>query len=110
MAQMAPGEEHAPGEPQEMEVFFLFTRAPRRRPERVERPERSPREEARKPKPKPHRGEESRQGKPRHGDGGNRKPAPKREEHVAQARPQRSEKPIDPDNPFAALMALKLRS
>ena len=63
-------------------------------------------------KPKPRRGEENRHGKPRHGDAGNRKPGggPKREEQPVQARPPRAEKPIDPDNPFAALMALKLRS
>ena len=36
---------------------------------------------------------------------------PKREDRpAAQPRPPRPEKPIDPDNPFAALMALKLRS
>ncbi len=102
--------------PEEMELFYVFARGQRRRPERParpERPERKPRDEARA-KPKPRRGEENRQGKPRQGerqgDGANRKPAPKRDEQAAQARPPRQEKPIDPDNPFAALMALKLRS
>ncbi|MFT3972535.1 MAG: helicase-related protein [Amaricoccus sp.] len=44
--------------------------------------------------------------------GGNRGPDDrkgKREEKPMHARPPRQEKPIDPDNPFAALMALKLR-
>ena len=34
----------------------------------------------------------------------------KREDKPVHARPPRQEKPVDPDNPFAALMALKLRS
>ena len=34
------GQPEPPGEPQETEVFFIFTRAPRRRPERPARPER----------------------------------------------------------------------
>jgi ATP-dependent RNA helicase SUPV3L1/SUV3 len=107
---MASGE-NAPDEAEETEVFYLFTRPQRRRqerPARAERHERKPREEARA-KPKPRRGEEHRQGK-RQGDGA-RTPPPEREGQPAAApRAPRQEKPIDPDNPFAALMALKLRS
>ncbi|HRO11976.1 hypothetical protein, partial [Amaricoccus sp.] len=55
---------------------------------------------------RPPRGEE--QGEPRQGGAGRK---PKREDRPAGApRPPRAEKPIDPDNPFAALMSLKLRS
>jgi len=52
------------------------------------------------------------EGRPRHGGKGkphgkpDRKDAPKGERRF-EARPPRSEKPIDPDNPFAALLALK---
>jgi ATP-dependent RNA helicase SUPV3L1/SUV3 len=88
-----PGPATAPGA--ETEVYFVFTRAPRRRPERAPRPERKPRD---KPKPKPRREEAGAEEKPARRQG---KPGP---------RPPRPEKPVDPDNPFAALMALKLRS
>lgn len=91
-----------PAEPEaapEMEVFYTFTRTPRRRPDQQgqgRRPER-----ADKPGGKPQG-----KGKPRGKGGkpGGRKPdGPK----VHSAKPPRVEKPIDPDNPFAALMALK---
>ena len=62
-----------------------------------------------KPRP-PAEGE--RKGKPRRGPDEGRKgkrEGPREEEPVVRARPPRPEKPIDPDNPFAALMALKLR-
>ena len=101
-------QEEAP-EVQETETFFTFTRAPRRRPERPQ-PERRPREE-RKGKPRPP-AEGERKGKPRRGPDEGRKgkrEGPREEEPVVRARPPRPEKPIDPDNPFAALMALKLR-
>lgn len=62
-------------------------------------------------------GEEGRPkgGKPRADErkGGKRQPDErkgKREDKPVHVRPPRQEKPIDPDNPFAALMALKLRS
>lgn len=74
-----------PVEP-EVEVFYTFTWAPRRRPT-------VPRNDNRaKGKPK---------GKPRSkgkSDSGQKK---------FSARPLKQEKPIDPDNPFAALLALK---
>ncbi len=69
----------------EVEVFYTFTWAPRRRPS-------APRNENRgKGKPK---------GKPR----GKGKPDTNKK---FSARPPKQEKPIDPDNPFAALLALK---
>ena len=43
-------------------------------------------------------------------DEGNRKGGKRPEKPAVQSRPPRPEKPIDPDNPFAALMALKLRN
>lgn len=82
----APKEADAePVEP-EIEVFYTFTWAPRRRPS-------APRNENRgKGKPK---------GKPR-GKG-----KPDNRQKSSSARPPKPEKPIDPDNPFAALLALK---
>ncbi len=75
-----------PAEP-EVEVFYTFTWAPRRRPA-------APRNENRgKGKPK---------GKPRA-----KKGTPDNRQQNFAARPPKKEKPIDPDNPFAALMALK---
>lgn len=55
---------------------------------------------------KPPRRHDGPKGKPRRDD---ERPRPEGE-RVHSARPPRSEKPIDPDNPFAALMALKLKS
>jgi len=70
----------------EVEVYYTFTWAPRRKPN-------APRNDARgKGKPK---------GKPR-GKG-----KPKEDQKKFSARPPKQEKPIDPDNPFAALLALK---
>ena len=119
--------------PAEMEVFFTFTWAPR---PRFQRPERGPREgQPRRDRPQGDRpqgdrpqGErpqgdrtrgERKEGEGRkdfHGKGG--KPGPKGgkrdgakdgppRERKFEARPPRPEKPIDPDNPFAALLALK---
>ncbi len=94
----------AVAEIEETETFYLFTRAPKRRPAR------GPRSEARgeagaKPKGKPRR----------NGEGGRPKGKPGRRDDAdtppvaARSRPQRPEKAVDPDNPFAALLALKLR-
>ncbi len=127
-----PDPETAP----EMEAFYTFTWAPkpRPRPERAPRPERSPRPEgaprgdrpAREPRkegdaprpprpeggrPEGNRTESGRPDKRDHSKGG--KPqgkGGKRDDHkpkTFEQRPPRAEKPIDPDNPFAALMALK---
>ena len=81
-------------------------------PDAAARAERRPRErrgEAQGQAATPRRG-----GAPGQAAPGRRRPQAarrKREERrPAQARPPRPEKPIDPDNPFAALMALKLRS
>ena len=97
----------------ETETFYLFTRAPRRRPERPQKGKRRPgpgaaaRQDgsaAEKPKGKP--------GGPRRGDRPRRGAKPEPAEHEArpaQSRPPRPERPVDPDNPFAALLALKLK-
>ena len=103
---------------QETEAFFVFTRGQRHRPERPARPDgkqtdgKRPARRREEARDKPSHEPDGRKGKPRHGDGPRKpKPGPQREDKPAvQARPPRQEKPIDPDNPFAALMALKLRS
>ena len=83
-----PEVEPAPEEEPEIEVFYTFTWAPVKK-----RPEHTRRE---KPKGKPG-------GKPNRGKDRN-KP---REAKKMSARPPKADKPLDPDNPFAALMALK---
>ena len=72
----------------------------------------APRPASRGGRDQPSHEPDGRKGKPRPATGlGSAKPGPQREDKPAvQARPPRQEKPIDPDNPFAALMALKLRS
>jgi ATP-dependent RNA helicase SUPV3L1/SUV3 len=91
--------EAAADAPEETETYYVFVRGPRPRPDRVEaRPERK--REGKPPKRKP-----------RHAASGEAKgPRPAREPNRGdkQAPPPRPEKPIDPDSPFAALMALKL--
>ncbi|MBP7001840.1 MAG: hypothetical protein KBB57_09900 [Amaricoccus sp.] len=125
-AAVGAGEGDAAGEGGETEAFYTFVRAPRRRPERPHGGERrgggegqkardgegprgpKRREGERNARP-PRRDEEERKkrgGKGRPDEGGERERGPK---PAAAARPPRPEKPIDPDNPFAALMALKLR-
>jgi ATP-dependent RNA helicase SUPV3L1/SUV3 len=99
-----PEAAEAEAQPEETEVYYLFARAPRRRPERPDR-----KREA-KPKGKPRGAEGARPGRadeePRKG----KREGKGRGEKPAQTRPPRPEKPIDPDNPFAALLALKTRS
>ncbi|MBN2906800.1 MAG: disulfide oxidoreductase [Rhodobacteraceae bacterium] len=91
-AAAAPEGETAP----EMEVFYTFTWAPRRKPAGRPRGER-PQAKGGKPKGKGRQG-----GKP----AGPRADKPREFE----ARPPRKEKQIDPDNPFAAaLMGLKTK-
>jgi ATP-dependent RNA helicase SUPV3L1/SUV3 len=107
----------------EMEVFYTFTWAPRPRGgDRAPQGDRGPRKEGgnqggeRKQGGKPNRGGEGRGegkggdrkgGKPRGKDGKDgRKEKPVNTYHF-EARPPKKEKPIDPDNPFAVLMALK---
>jgi ATP-dependent RNA helicase SUPV3L1/SUV3 len=129
----APAEPEAEAAPVEMEAFYTFTWAPKprfQRPERGPRPERSPRPEGqpRGDRPQGERRERKDGDKPQgdrpKGDRpqGERRPAkdfggkggkrddrkgPPQGERKFEARPPRAEKPIDPDNPFAALLALK---
>ncbi len=75
----------------ELETFYTFTWAPRRRPNS------GAREGQKKSGGKARR---NAGGKPKGGEQGGRN-------HKAKPKPAAREKPIDPDNPFAALMALK---
>ncbi|MBL4542812.1 MAG: disulfide oxidoreductase [Rhodobacteraceae bacterium] len=82
---------HAEPAAPESEVYFTFTWAPKPRHPRREKPKDTPRRKSKGRKP----------------------PAKERtaEAPAARARPPRKEKPIDPDNPFAAaLMGLRDRS
>ncbi|MFN4192569.1 MAG: helicase-related protein [Tabrizicola sp.] len=109
----------------EMEVFYTFTWAPKPRHQRPERggdrghrPERkegaAPRgdrpqgDRPRGDRPKPD-GDRPKHDRPKgdrpHAKGG--KPPREDRQKSYEARPPRQEKPIDPDNPFAALLALK---
>ena len=114
VAEPEPEPEAAP----EMEAFYTFTWAPKPRP----RPERAPRPERKEGAPRGDRprgerpqGERKEGERPKHdrpkGDrrddrkGG--KPPREERQKSFEARPPRPEKPIDPDNPFAALLALK---
>ncbi|ARC89830.1 helicase-related protein [Rhodovulum sp. MB263] len=98
--------------PAEVEVFYTFTWAPRRRPAgrpRGDRPQQQAGDGARGRGGKPGGGGKGKHGgKPggKGGKGGPRHDGPK----TFEARPPRKEKPIDPDNPFAAaLMGLKTK-
>lgn len=133
-----PEEPAAEDAPVEMEAFYTFTWAPKprfQRPERgnraqgegrAERPNRGgnrgeggqgerPQGEGRGDRPKREggdrpQGERREGGKPKHGGKGGK---PERRNEGAksfEARPPRAEKPIDPDNPFAVLAALKTKS
>ena len=127
----AEGTDEAAAAP-EMEAFYTFTWAPKprfQRPERGPRPERPqgavPQGERpqgdrpRNDRPKGDRrdrkdGDGAKGGKPkgkfagkrddRHGDKHGERPQGAK---TYESRPPRPEKPIDPDNPFAALLALK---
>ncbi|NHB75132.1 helicase-related protein [Rhodobacter calidifons] len=115
---LAPTPEPAPeAAAPEMEAFYTFTWAPkpRPRPERGPRPERkegaprSDRSQGDRPKGDRPRHDGPKQDRPKgerpHGKGG--KPNRDDRQKSYEARPPRQEKPIDPDNPFAALLALK---
>lgn len=104
--------------PAEVETFYTFTWAPKPRFQRPERPQRANQGEKReRPQGERPQGDRPRGDKPqgdrRDGKGG--KPHGKKggkgerpdKAHNFEARPPRPEKPIDPDNPFAALLALK---
>jgi ATP-dependent RNA helicase SUPV3L1/SUV3 len=102
----------------EEEAYFIFTRAPRPRPgprgREAERSDAGPRPAAKgrsQGKPAFAKG-----GKPRgksgsgHGSQSRESGAnPVKPDAAPRPRPERADRPIDPDNPFAALMALKLR-
>ncbi|SNS46748.1 helicase-related protein [Tropicimonas sediminicola] len=97
----APAEEaEAPAEP-ETEVFYSFTWAPRRQAGGRPRRQNGEGDERQGGKP---RGKGAKGGKrpPRH-DGKGRGDKPQGAK-TYQARPPRKEKPIDPDNPFAAAL------
>jgi ATP-dependent RNA helicase SUPV3L1/SUV3 len=131
----APEPEAEPTAP-EMETFYTFTWAPRprfQRPERKEgeapaRPVRGDRPKGDRPKgdrpqgdrangdrPKGDRrddrtGDQPKGDRPkgdRRGDRKGGKPDREDRQKSYEARPPRAERPIDPDNPFAALLALK---
>ena len=100
----APAQSASAKSADDTEVFFTFRRMPRKRPERGSRRAQSdaakPREDGRPPS----------KGKPRRGNGPKGKhPGKPDVEKVMATRPRRVEKTVDPDNPFAALMALKTR-
>jgi ATP-dependent RNA helicase SUPV3L1/SUV3 len=119
-----PEPEAEPAAP-EMEAFYTFTWAPkpRPRPERAPRPERKESDAPRAPRGDRPQGERPQGDRPKgdrpkgdrpKGDRPDRRDdrkggKPQREEKkiIYEARPPRPEKPIDPDNPFAALLALK---
>ena len=120
-------------EPTEMEAFYTFTWAPKprfQRPERAERPERKESDAPRAPRGDRPQGDRPQGDRPKgdrpqgdrpkgdrpkgdHPKGDRRddrkggKPQRDEKKIIYEARPPRPEKPIDPDNPFAALLALK---
>ncbi|WP_137110643.1 helicase-related protein [Rhodobacter sp. SY28-1] len=128
---LAPAPEPEPEAAPEMESFYTFTWAPkpRPRPERGPRPERKEGEGQRAPRGDRPQGErpqgdrpkrEGQGDRPRHDGQKHDRPKgdrrddrkggkPNRDDRQKsfEARPPRQEKPIDPDNPFAALLALK---
>ncbi|MEZ5755130.1 MAG: helicase-related protein [Paracoccaceae bacterium] len=120
----AAGDPPVEDAPVEMETFYSFSWAPKprfQRPERGgnrpqggERPNRGERPQGDRPRraeggeqPKGERregGHKGKGGKPERRDGG--KPGGGK---AFESRPPRAEKPIDPDNPFAVLAALKTK-
>ncbi|OWY16232.1 hypothetical protein B6V73_13740 [Thioclava sp. JM3] len=87
----------------EVEVFYTFTWAPRPRGNRPPR-----RDQGQGGKPGGERGERKGGGKP-HGkrDGKGKKGGKPQGARNFEARPPKKDKPVDPDNPFAVLAALK---
>jgi ATP-dependent RNA helicase SUPV3L1/SUV3 len=95
------------GPASEVEEYFVFTRAPRRRPEREQGTGRGAKAP---PGEKPAQGEKAfrgRGGRPR--DGGQPRQKPEGKPPSERPRPPKPERTVDPDSPFAALMALKLK-
>ena len=138
-APVVTGDEAAPEATAEavpdLEVFYTFTWAPKprfQRPERGERSNRGERPQGERPQgDRPKRPEGERRGGDRKGGEGGKpgektgegrgprgqggkpgrggKPEGKGGAKSFEARPPRAEKPIDPDNPFAVLAALKTK-
>jgi ATP-dependent RNA helicase SUPV3L1/SUV3 len=132
-----PPEPEAEAAAPEMEAFYTFTWAPKprnQRPERSPRPERKEGEAPRAPRGDRPQGDRPQGDRPqgdrpqgdrpkgdrprgdrpkdgqrpdRKGDYKGGKPQRDDKKPIYEARPPRVEKPIDPDNPFAALLALK---
>lgn len=94
--------ETAPAPVVEMEEFFIFTRRPRARPVRNEGA-------SSRPAAQPRRGAGPKRAKQADGNDADKKKQGKKPPRKPESQPRR-EKPIDPDNPFAALQALKLRN
>jgi ATP-dependent RNA helicase SUPV3L1/SUV3 len=86
----------------ETEAYFVFTRPARRRGGREPRADTKPEGGGRARAKPPREGRAKGKAKPSRAED-----RPERAEF--KARPPRPEKPIDPDNPFAALLALKTR-
>ena len=86
--------------PEETETVYLFVRGQRQREARPERRREAKPDGKPRPKRKPKRA----------ADEPAKRPRPDRDDAKRNDRkpPPRPEKPVDPDNPFAALMALKL--
>ncbi len=105
-AETPAAEPETPAEP-EMEVFYTFTWGGMRNTQRGRRP--SGNEGDKRFAKGGNRSRDGEGGKPR-GKGkpkGGKRPPRDDKAKSYQARPPKKEKPIDPDNPFAALMALK---
>jgi ATP-dependent RNA helicase SUPV3L1/SUV3 len=83
----------------EIEAFYIFRRVPRARGRGAPRQGDEARPPRKDTKPARSRGKPQAEREPKPG-----KPKPPRQD-----RPERKDRPVDPDNPFAALMALKLR-
>jgi ATP-dependent RNA helicase SUPV3L1/SUV3 len=98
------GEPAAPAEPEFDEVWFPAGR----RPERNNRPQRGKPDANRAPRPDAQQRFKGKGGKPAHNANGKGGPRDDRSK-TERPRPERRDKPIDPDSPFAALAALKTR-
>lgn len=96
--------------PEELEAFYTFTWAPKPRGNRNAGPRRDAAAEGGERSGKPAGGRPQNKGRGRKpggkgAAGGDKGRGNKPQTHTS--RPPRAEKPVDPDNPFAALMALK---
>jgi ATP-dependent RNA helicase SUPV3L1/SUV3 len=100
-ASPAEAEAATPAEPEYDEVWFPAGR----RPERNNRPQRNKPDGNRAPRPEGQQRFKGKGGKPNHHNG----KGPREDRPNDRPRPERREKPIDPDSPFAALAALKTR-